>query len=78
VVITTGALIAHGFIETLGRAHYKYPEQVSDRQLFQQGYNRIYGHPGDGSQPGLCEDVFSTVLKGLDPDQVWSSASICL
>ncbi len=25
VVITTGALIAHGFIETLGRAHYKYP-----------------------------------------------------
>ena len=28
VVITTGALIAHGFIETLGRVHYKYPEQV--------------------------------------------------
>ena len=25
VIITTGALIAHGFIETLGRAHYKYP-----------------------------------------------------
>ncbi len=25
VVITTGALVAHGFIENLGRAHYKYP-----------------------------------------------------
>ncbi len=77
VVITTGALIAHGFIETLGRAHYKYPEQVSDRQLFQQGYNRIYDTLEMEANLDYAEDVFSAVLEGLDPDQVWSSASLC-
>ena len=41
-IVTTGALIAHGFIETLGRVHYKYPENLSDRELFVKGYNRIY------------------------------------
>ena len=68
VVITTGALIAHGFIETLGRAHYKYPEQVSDRQLFQQGYNRIYDTLEMEANLDYAEDVFRVVLEGLDPD----------
>ena len=77
VVISTGALIAHGFIETLGRAHYKYPEQVSDRQLFQQGYNRIYDTLEMEANLDYAEDVFSAVLEGLDPGQVWSSASLC-
>ncbi len=77
VVITTGALIAHGFIETLGRAHYKYPEQVSDRVLFQQGYNRIYDTLEMEANLDYAEDVFRTVLEGLDPQETWSSASIC-
>ena len=67
VIITTGALIAHGFIETLGRVHYKYPEQVSDRQLFQQGYNRIYDTLEMEANLDYAEDVFRTVLEGLDP-----------
>ena len=77
VIITTGALIAHGFIETLGRVHYKYPEQVSDRVLFQQGYNRIYDTLEMEANLDYAEDVFRSVLEGLDPDQVWSSASLC-
>ena len=66
VIITTGALIAHGFIETLGRVHYKYPEQVSDRQLYQQGYNRIYDTLEMEANLDYAEDVFRTVLEGLD------------
>jgi deoxyhypusine synthase len=77
VVITTGALVAHGFIETLGRAHYKYPEQMSDRQLFQQGYNRIYDTLEMEANLDYAEDVFRAVLEGLDSDQVWSSSSLC-
>src|SRR3989339_150660 len=77
VIITTGALIAHGFIETLGRAHYKYPEQVSDRQLYQQGYNRIYDTLEMEANLDYAEDVFRAVLEGLDPEAVWSSASLC-
>jgi deoxyhypusine synthase len=77
VVITTGALIAHGFVETLGRAHYKYPEQVTDRQLYQQGYNRIYDTLEMEANLDYAEDVFQTVVERLDPDQVWSSAGLC-
>jgi len=77
VIISTGALIAHGFIETLGRLHYKYPEGVPDRTLYQQGYNRIYDTLEMEANLDYAEDVFRTVLEGLDPGQVWSSASIC-
>ncbi len=77
VVITTGALVAHGFIETLGRAHYKYPEHVSDRELFQQGYNRIYDTLEMEANLDYAEDVFRAVLKSSTQDQVWSSASLC-
>ena len=77
VIVTTGALIAHGFIETLGRVHYKYPEHVPDRLLFQQGYNRIYDTLEMEANLDYAEDVFRSVLEGLDREQVWSSASLC-
>jgi deoxyhypusine synthase len=77
VIITTGALIAHGFIETLGRVHYKYAQHVPDRVLFQQGYNRIYDTLEMEANLDYAEDVFREVLEGLDPGQVWSSHSLC-
>jgi deoxyhypusine synthase len=77
VIVTTGALIAHGFIETLGRVHYKYPEHVPDRLLFQQGYNRIYDTLEMEANLDYAEDVFQAVLEGLDAEQIWSSASLC-
>jgi deoxyhypusine synthase len=77
VIVTTGALIAHGFIETLGRVHYKCPEPAPDQQLFQQGYNRIYDTLEMEANLDYAEDVFREVLAGLDPEAVWSSASLC-
>jgi deoxyhypusine synthase len=77
VIISTGALIAHGFIETLGRVHYKYPEAVSDRALFEQGYNRIYDTLEMEANLDYAEDVFSRVLDGLDQGQVLSSSFLC-
>jgi deoxyhypusine synthase len=77
MVVTTGALIAHGFIETLGRVHYKYPANVSDRELYQQGYNRIYDTLEMEANLDYAEDVFRSVLEGLDQEQVWSSVSLC-
>ncbi len=76
-VITTGALIAHGFIETLGRVHYKYPENVPDRVLFQQGYNRIYDTLEMEATLDYAEDVFRSVLEKLDQSQVHCSSSLC-
>ena len=43
VVISTGALMAHGFIESIGLKHFKYePHKMDDTVLFAHGYNRVY------------------------------------
>lgn len=76
-VISTGALIAHGFIETLGRVHYKCPVNRSDRELYLQGYNRIYDTLEMETNLDYAEAIFREVLKGLDRKQVWSSHSLC-
>ena len=77
MIITTGALIAHGFIETLGRVHYKYPEQVLRPAAYKQGYNRIYDTLEMEANLDYAEDVFRAVLEKLDLNQTWSSASLC-
>jgi deoxyhypusine synthase len=77
VIITTGALVAHGFIETLGMAHYKNPEGRSDRELYFQGYNRIYDTLEMEANLDYAEEIFREVLEKLDPQEVWSSAGLC-
>ncbi len=77
VIITTGALVAHGFIETLGKVHYKYPDRLSDRDLYLRGYNRIYDTLEMEANLDYAEAVFKEVLEQLDPAQVWSSAGLC-
>jgi deoxyhypusine synthase len=76
-VITTGALVAHGLIETLGRAHYKCPTDRGDRELYFQGYNRIYDTLEMEANLDYAEEVFREVLEGLDREQVWCSSSLC-
>lgn len=77
VIITTGAMVAHGFIETLGKVHYKYPGHLSDRDLYFQGYNRIYDTLEMEANLDYAEEVFREVLEQLDQNQVWSSAGLC-
>ncbi len=41
-VVSTGALMCHGFVETSGRTHFKYDPSMDDEELFEKGYNRVY------------------------------------
>ena len=42
-IISTGALMAHGFIEGIGFKHYKYEwGSMNDRELYLKGYDRVY------------------------------------
>lgn len=77
VIITTGALVAHGFIENLGRVHYKCPANRSDRTLYLQGYNRIYDTLEMEANLDYAEEIFREVLAGLDLGATWSSESLC-
>ena len=77
VIITTGALVAHGFVENLGRAHYKYSPDRSDRELYLQGYNRIYDTLEMEANLDYAEEVVREVLDHLDHQKVWDSESLC-
>jgi len=41
-VISTGALMAHGFIEGAGKTHFKYKHDMDDVELYHKGYDRVY------------------------------------
>ncbi|VVC04003.1 putative deoxyhypusine synthase [Candidatus Burarchaeum australiense] len=41
-IVSTGALIAHGFIESSGMTHFKYEWDMDDKKLFELGYDRVY------------------------------------
>ena len=41
-VVSTGALMAHGMSEAVGLTHYRHDPKVSDEELFEKGYNRVY------------------------------------
>jgi deoxyhypusine synthase len=42
VVVSTGALMAHGLVEGSGRTHFKYDPRMNDEQLAAKGYDRVY------------------------------------
>lgn len=42
LIISTGALQAHGMIEGSGMDHFKYESGMNDVELFNKGYDRVY------------------------------------
>ncbi len=42
VIISTGALVSHGLIDSFGLYHYKNPGNISDEDLLKRGYDRVY------------------------------------
>ncbi|NLW51176.1 MAG: deoxyhypusine synthase family protein [Candidatus Brocadiaceae bacterium] len=66
IVISTGAIMAHGLSEAIGGLHYKHEPHISDRQLYEWGYNRVYDTIE--TEENLCENeaVMRQVLDGLD------------
>ncbi len=41
-VVSTGALMCHGMVETAGMLHFKHDPTMGDEKLFAKGYNRVY------------------------------------
>ncbi len=66
IVISTGALMAHGLTEAIGLTHYKHDPAVSDKELYEKGYNRVYDTLE--MEENLCqaERVVSAVLAKFD------------
>jgi deoxyhypusine synthase len=70
-IVSTGALMAHGLVEATGRSHFRYdPKKMTDEELFEAGYNRVY----DSLEPEVnldhVEEVVDNILADWDHDDV--------
>ena len=73
MVVSTGALMAHGMSEAVGQTHYKYKTSMSDVELFEKGYNRVYDTLEMELNLNHVEKVVGETLKRLSPDHPLSS-----
>ena len=72
-IVSTGALMAHGLVEATGRAHFRANPEVSDEELYEQGYNRVYDTLEPEQNLDDVEEVMSAVLEGWDHNEVMCS-----
>ncbi|MBL7069589.1 MAG: deoxyhypusine synthase family protein [Candidatus Omnitrophica bacterium] len=72
-VVSTGAIMAHGFVESAGMSHFKYEGHLSDEQLYKGGYNRIYDTVELEKNLDDAEAIFKIILDDVDKDTLLSS-----
>ncbi|MGH7128680.1 MAG: deoxyhypusine synthase family protein [Planctomycetaceae bacterium] len=77
-LIATGALMAHGLTESIGLVHYRHDPSLSDRDLFEKGYNRVYDTLEMEANLNEIERLVNGVLRETEPEGgTWSSARFC-
>jgi deoxyhypusine synthase len=74
-VVSTGALMAHGLSEAVGLVHYRYDPRMSDEELFEKGYNRVYDTLEMEANLNYVEEFTGHALDTLAGDL--SSEIIC-
>jgi deoxyhypusine synthase len=76
-IVSTGALMAHGLSEAVGLVHYRHDPRMSDEELFEKGYNRVYDTLEMEENLNYVEEFTSRALDALGPDRELSSELIC-
>jgi deoxyhypusine synthase len=72
-IVSTGALMAHGLVEATGRAHFRVNPEVTDEELYEQGYNRVYDTLEPEQNLDDVEEVMSEVLESWDHNDILCS-----
>lgn len=72
-IVSTGALMAHGLVEATGRAHFRHNPDLSDEQLYEAGYNRVYDTLEPEQNLDDVERVMHAVFSAWDADEVMCS-----
>lgn len=75
-VISTGALMSHGFVESVGLKHYKNPGNLSDEKLSQMKLNRVYDTLEPEQNLDYIENIVDKVFDQLDPSKPTCSYKI--
>jgi len=72
-IVSTGALMAHGFVESAGKVHFKYDPSMNDTELFARGYNRVYDTLELEQNLDDVEEIIQEVLAQDRTVEPWSS-----
>ncbi len=75
-IVSTGALMAHGLSEAIGLVHYRHDPRMSDEELFEKGYNRVYDTLEMEANLNYVEQ-FSRRALDLLGEQELSSEIVC-
>ncbi|HEY8493589.1 MAG TPA: deoxyhypusine synthase family protein [Myxococcota bacterium] len=72
-IVSTGALITHGFVEGAGMQHFKHRPSMNDEELFAKGYNRVYDTLELEANLDDTEKIVNEVLDQIPEDTILSS-----
>ena len=75
-VISTGAIVCHGFNAERGSPHFKLPEGRSDTWLFEQGYDRIFDTVETEYALDELEEIVHRILNDTPADTILCSADL--
>jgi len=76
-VVSTGALMAHGLSEAVGMVHYRHDPRMSDEELFEKGYNRVYDTLEMEANLNYVEEFSQKALDQLEGEPKLSSEIVC-
>jgi deoxyhypusine synthase len=76
-IVSTGALMAHGLSEAVGLVHYRHDPRMSDEELFEKGYNRVYDTLEMESNLNYVEEFAAKAMDTLGEERELSSEIVC-
>ncbi len=76
-IVSTGALMSHGFVESLGMVHYKNPNYMSDEELRQKKLNRVYDTLEPEENFDHMTKIVGKVFEQIDSGKPTCSYKIC-
>ena len=76
VVVSTGALMAHGFVEATGRTHFKMRSGLDDRELYYAGFDRVYDTLELEKNLDDVEEIFRTMMQGWPSEETACSHTL--
>lgn len=75
-IVSTGALMAHGLVESLGMTHFEHDGSLSDPELLERGYNRVYDTIELEQNLDDTERIMTQVLSDVPDDEVLCSHTL--
>lgn len=77
VVVSTGALMAHGLVEATGMRHFKVDPSMTDRAMFYAGFDRVYDTLELEQNLDDIETMFRQLLGSWPENETACSRTIC-